>query len=151
MSMDIKSSDLVTLFEKALSDIPEPKLIDVGIVVQVGDGICRVHGLTDAVYNELVDFEGGNKGIIFDLGNTLIHMNRPWDEVNQEGAAAMAEWYKKKRVKLNAAALIDTFLANRATGFEQARQTNQETQVEDTLRHTLKTIEEKTLNQQEQA
>lgn len=61
MSMDIKSSDLVTLFEKALSDIPEPKLVDVGVVVQVGDGICRVHGLTDAVFNELVVFEGGGQ------------------------------------------------------------------------------------------
>ena len=72
MSMDIKSSDLVTLFEKALSDIPEPKLVDVGIVVQVGDGICRVHGLADAVYNELVVFEGGNKGIIFDLDQDYV-------------------------------------------------------------------------------
>lgn len=70
--MDIKSSDLVTLFEKALSDIPEPKLTDIGVVVQTGDGICRVHGLTDAVFNELVDFEGGNKGIILDLDQDYV-------------------------------------------------------------------------------
>ncbi len=72
MSMDIKSSDLVSLFEKALSDIPEPKLTEIGVVVQVGDGICRAHGLSDAVYHELVEFEGGNKGIILDLDQDYV-------------------------------------------------------------------------------
>lgn len=65
--MKIKSTDLVSLFEKSLKNLPEEKLEEIGIVVQVGDGICRVHGLTNAIYGELITFEGGNKGIIFDL------------------------------------------------------------------------------------
>ncbi len=70
--MDIKSSDLVSLFEKALSDIPKPKFDKIGIVVQVGDGIYRVHGLRNVVYNELVDFEGGNQGIVMDLDQDYV-------------------------------------------------------------------------------
>jgi len=70
--MDIKSTDLVALFEKALAGDSQEKLDEVGIVVQVGDGICRVHGLDNAVYNELVEFEGGNGGIIFDLEETSV-------------------------------------------------------------------------------
>jgi len=66
--MEIKSTDLVTLFEKTLRDLPQENLEEIGIVVQVGDGICKVHGLVNAVFGELIDFEGGNQGIIFNLG-----------------------------------------------------------------------------------
>jgi len=63
----IKSTDLVSLFEQSLKSLPAEHLEEIGIVVQVGDGICKVHGLTNAIYGELITFEGGNKGIIFDL------------------------------------------------------------------------------------
>lgn len=70
--MEIKSADLISLFEKSLSDKPQEKLDEIGIVVQVGDGICRVHGLENAVYNELVEFEGGNQGIVLDLEENYV-------------------------------------------------------------------------------
>lgn len=70
--MNINSTDLITLFEKSLSLQSTEKLEETGIVVQVGDGICQVHGLDHAVYNELVEFEGGNKGIVFDLGENHV-------------------------------------------------------------------------------
>lgn len=70
--MEIKSADLVSLFEQSLSDKPKKKLDQIGIVVQVGDGICRVHGLDNAVYNELIDFEGGNRGIVLDLEENYV-------------------------------------------------------------------------------
>ncbi|MFS8506882.1 MAG: F0F1 ATP synthase subunit alpha [Candidatus Babeliales bacterium] len=65
--MDIKNTDLVSLFEKALAGQPQTNLDEIGKVIQVGDGICQVHGLEKAIYNELVDFEGGNRGIILNL------------------------------------------------------------------------------------
>lgn len=70
--MEIKSADLVSLFEQSLSDKPQEKLDEIGIVVQVGDGICRVHGLDNAVFNELIDFEGGNRGIVLDLEENYV-------------------------------------------------------------------------------
>lgn len=69
--MDIKSTDLVSLFEDALHDIPQ-KLEEIGIVIQVGDGICKVHGLINAVNGGLINFEGGNKGIVFNLGEDYV-------------------------------------------------------------------------------
>jgi len=65
--MKVKNTDLVSLFEQSLKDIPQEKLDEIGIVVKVGDNICQVHGLTNAVFNELIEFEGGNKGIVFNL------------------------------------------------------------------------------------
>ncbi len=65
--MDIKCTDLVSLFEQSLQGVSQERLEEVGIVVKVGDGICIVHGLINAVYNELIEFEGGNKGIVLQL------------------------------------------------------------------------------------
>lgn len=70
--MKIRSTDLVSLFEKALHSGPQENLEEIGIVVQVGDGICRVHGLERAVYNEIVEFDEGNKGIILDLDESYV-------------------------------------------------------------------------------
>ena len=38
--MDIRSTDLVSLFEKALAGDDQTKLDQIGIVIQVGDGSC---------------------------------------------------------------------------------------------------------------
>lgn len=65
--MEIKSTDLVSLFEKSLRDIAQHDLEEIGFVIQVGDFSCKIHGLTHAVYGELVQFEGGNQGIILNL------------------------------------------------------------------------------------
>jgi len=70
--MDIKGTDLVSLLERALKEAPEEKLEEIGVVVQVGDGMCKVHGLTNAVYGELIDFEGGNRGIVFNLDEDFV-------------------------------------------------------------------------------
>ncbi|HBY05449.1 MAG: ATP synthase subunit alpha [candidate division TM6 bacterium GW2011_GWE2_42_60] len=69
--MEIKSTDLVSLFEQSLRALEKEKgskeLQDIGRVVQVGDENCRIHGLSSAVYGELLQFEGGNQGIVLDL------------------------------------------------------------------------------------
>ncbi len=80
-----KNINLVSLFEQSLRDLPEEKLEEIGIVVQVGDNICRVHGLTNAVYHELIDFEGGNQGIVMQLDEDtvsifLLHSTIPVNE-----------------------------------------------------------------------
>ncbi len=46
---------------------PEVKLRDVGNVLEAGDGIARVSGLTDVRSQELVQFENGVMGIAFNL------------------------------------------------------------------------------------
>jgi len=69
--MKLQSTDLVSLFEQSLKEQdqrePERKLEESGIVVRVGDESCKIHGLTHATYGELVEFEGGNQGIVLDL------------------------------------------------------------------------------------
>ncbi len=42
-------------------------MVDVGTVVEVGDGIARIHGLSGARYNELLEFANGIMGIALNL------------------------------------------------------------------------------------
>jgi F-type H+-transporting ATPase subunit alpha len=70
--MNSKDLELVSLLQKELQDKPHQKLDEIGTVVQVGDGICKVYGLLDAVYGELVAFEGGNQGIILNMSEDFV-------------------------------------------------------------------------------
>ncbi|OGB86092.1 F0F1 ATP synthase subunit alpha [candidate division TM6 bacterium RIFCSPHIGHO2_12_FULL_38_8] len=70
--MNTRDMELVSLLQKELQDKPAKQLDQVGIVVQVGDGICKIYGLVDAVYAEVVAFEGGNKGIILNMSEDFV-------------------------------------------------------------------------------
>lgn len=70
--MESKNIDLISLLEKELHDKPTKKLDEIGVVVQVGDGICKVYGLIHAIYGEIVTFEGGNKGIILNMNEDFV-------------------------------------------------------------------------------
>ncbi len=41
--------------------------VNVGTVVEAGDGIARVHGLSECMYSELVEFENGAMGLALNL------------------------------------------------------------------------------------
>jgi len=70
--MKTKDINLISLFEKSLQQGPQQNLDEVGVVVQVGDGICTVFGLTNAVYGESIHFEGGNQGIVLNLSEDFV-------------------------------------------------------------------------------
>lgn len=68
----MKSIDLISLFERSLRDLPEEQLQEIGTVIRVGDNICTVYGLSNAMLGELIDFESGNSGIIFQLNENSV-------------------------------------------------------------------------------
>lgn len=70
--MKTKDINLISLFEKSLHQGPQKNLDEIGIVVQVGDGICTVFGLSNAVYGEFITFEGGNHGIVLNLSEDFV-------------------------------------------------------------------------------
>ncbi len=45
---------------------------EVGVVAEAGDGIARVEGLPSAMYNELLEFPGGIRGLALNLDERLI-------------------------------------------------------------------------------
>lgn len=78
------------------------------------------------------------KGIIFDLGGTLIEITRSWQEIIREGAEAMASWYLKKRhIKFDADAFVDAFIAERYNACLAAQTTQTEIAAQESLRQAL--------------
>ena len=45
---------------------------NVGVVREIGDGVAKVEGLADAMYNEMLDFGGGVTGLVLNLEETEV-------------------------------------------------------------------------------
>lgn len=80
--MKIKNTDLVSLFETALAQGHTQGLEQIGTVLQVGDNICTINGLDRAVFGEVVDFENGNKGIIFNLDENFVSVFLLYNDIS---------------------------------------------------------------------
>ncbi|MDR2962128.1 MAG: F0F1 ATP synthase subunit alpha [Bacteroidales bacterium] len=65
---DIKPSEVSELLKKQLEGYKsEAELDEVGTVLQVGDSIARIYGLSDVQSNEMIEFPNGTKGIVLNL------------------------------------------------------------------------------------
>src|SRR5699024_3700763 len=66
--MSIKPEEISSLIKQQIEQFEgDIEVVDVGSVVQVGDGIARVHGLKNAMAGELVEFENGVMGMVQNL------------------------------------------------------------------------------------
>ena len=66
--MAVQTDDLVAQLKQQILNFQAPtRAVDVGTVLQVGDGIARLSGLNNARASELVEFENGTLGIVFNL------------------------------------------------------------------------------------
>ncbi len=64
----IKPAEISAILKQQLSGFDGGASLDeVGTVLEIGDGIARIYGLTNAQYGELVEFEGGLQGIVLNL------------------------------------------------------------------------------------
>jgi F-type H+-transporting ATPase subunit alpha len=58
---------MINIKPAEISEILKQQLEEVGTVLQVGDGIARIYGLSNVESNEMIEFESGIKGIILNL------------------------------------------------------------------------------------
>jgi F-type H+-transporting ATPase subunit alpha len=66
--MAARTQDLANLIRQQIQSFQAPqRVVDVGTVVEVGDGIARVVGLANAAASEIVEFPNGTLGIVFNL------------------------------------------------------------------------------------
>ena len=66
--MAVRTEDLVAQLKQQILAFQAPtRTVDVGTVLSVGDGIARLSGLTNARASELVEFDNGTLGIVFNL------------------------------------------------------------------------------------
>ncbi len=66
--MVFRAEDIAATIRREIEAFEAPlEAVDVGTVVEVGDGIARLEGLSGAMASELVEFENGVLGIAFNL------------------------------------------------------------------------------------
>jgi F-type H+-transporting ATPase subunit alpha len=66
--MSIKASEISDLIRQRIEKFASAsEARDVGTVVSVTDGICRIHGLADVRYGEMIEFKGDLFGLALNL------------------------------------------------------------------------------------
>ncbi|MFN8258319.1 MAG: F0F1 ATP synthase subunit alpha [Bacteroidales bacterium] len=64
----IRPGEVSEVLKKQLEGITsDAQLEEIGTVLQVGDGIARIYGLSKVRANEIIEFENGVKGIVLNL------------------------------------------------------------------------------------
>ena len=65
---EIKPAEVSAILRQQLSGFKfDSELQEVGTVLQVGDGIARIYGLTNVQSGELIELPGSLKGIVLNL------------------------------------------------------------------------------------
>jgi F-type H+-transporting ATPase subunit alpha len=66
--MTVRGQDVVSVLKKQIEEFGgESIMVDAGTVIEVGDGIARIHGLTNCHYNELLQFPNKVIGLAMNL------------------------------------------------------------------------------------
>jgi len=84
--MSIKAEEISALLRKQIENYQaELDVLDVGTVIEVGDGIARVHGLDKVMSNELVEFSNGVMGLAQNLeeNNVGIIILGPYTDIHE--------------------------------------------------------------------
>jgi F-type H+-transporting ATPase subunit alpha len=64
----LKPSEVSKVLKQQLREIDtKAQLDEIGTVLQVGDGIARVYGMSNVCSNELIEFDSGVRGIVMNL------------------------------------------------------------------------------------
>lgn len=84
--VEVRPDEVSAILRQQLSGFKsEAELEEVGTVLQVGDGIARVYGLTKVQSGELVEFENGLQGVVLNLeeDNVGVVLLGPTDEIKE--------------------------------------------------------------------
>jgi putative hydrolase of the HAD superfamily len=77
------------------------------------------------------------RGVIFDLGHTLMHLDGTWPHIFERGATDLARYLARQGLELDGEAFATTLLHRRAEGFARARETMREVTAGDSMRWTF--------------
>ena len=84
--MKLRPEEITSILRQRIEQFEvETDLAEVGAVLQIGDGIARVHGLENCFALELLEFEHGVTGIALNLeeDNVGVALFGEWEEVTE--------------------------------------------------------------------
>src|SRR5687767_4477597 len=66
--MAVRPEEIASIIRQQIEQFgAETQTVNVGTVVEAGDGIARIHGLSGAMASELLEFPGGVMGLALNL------------------------------------------------------------------------------------
>lgn len=84
--MSIRPEEISSLIKKQIESYESKiEVSEVGSVIQVGDGIARIHGLANAMAGELLEFENGVMGMVQNLEehNVGVIILGPFEDIRE--------------------------------------------------------------------
>lgn len=84
--MSIRPEEISSLIKQQIESYKtEIEVADIGTVIQVGDGIARIHGLEKAMAGELLEFSNGVMGMVLNLEeyNVGVVILGPYTEIRE--------------------------------------------------------------------
>ena len=76
--MRFNPEEIVSVLRKEIEEYRSAlDVAEVGTILEVGDGIARVYGLDQALAGEMLEFEGGIRGQVFNLEERLDRRDHP--------------------------------------------------------------------------
>jgi F-type H+/Na+-transporting ATPase subunit alpha len=83
--MEIRAEEISEIIRKQIKGYgKEIEVAETGIIISIGDGIARIHGLDKAMAGELLEFPGGVSGMVLNL------------EEDNVGAAILGDFFHIK-------------------------------------------------------
>src|SRR3972149_33874 len=72
-AMKFNSDEIASVIQQEIEKFASQiDVREVGRVLEVGDGIARVYGLSSVMSNEMVEFPNGTIGLAFNLGENSV-------------------------------------------------------------------------------
>ena len=84
--MKLKPEEITSILRQRIEEFDvETNLAEVGAVLQLGDGIARVHGLENCVALEMLELDHGVVGLAFNLeeDNVGVALFGEWDKIKE--------------------------------------------------------------------
>lgn len=84
--MSVRPEEISSVIKQQIENYKaDVDISDVGTVITVGDGICRIYGLEEAMASELLEFENGVKGLAMNLeeDNVGCVVLGPYDDIKE--------------------------------------------------------------------
>ena len=84
--MKLRPEEITSILRQRIEEFDvQTNLAEVGSVLQLGDGIARVHGLENCIALEMLELDHGVVGLAFNLeeDNVGVALFGPWDQIKE--------------------------------------------------------------------
>ena len=122
--MKLRPEEITSILRQRIEEFDvETNLAEVGTVLQIGDGIARVHGLENCLALEMLELDHGVVGLAFNLeeDNVGVALFGDWDKIKEGEPVRRTGRSRRCRSARRCSAASSTRSATRSTARARSR------------------------------